>query len=166
MTAGWPGLASAQESGPLPQSAQQRVVTTTRLVTVFSELETEWLQGVQQKDSAALERFLDQDFQELSPNVAAPVPREEWQQRALTQELRSFRLRQMAVRSLNEETAVASFVLSESVQSGGALHERNSFVVDVRTRRNGHWFCTGRYVSPVSGVGQSAVGDVKPNGKH
>jgi hypothetical protein len=93
MAAGWPGLASVQESGPLAQSAQQRVVTTTRLVTVFSELETEWLQGVQQNDSAALERFQDQDFQELSPNVAGPVPREEWQQRALTQELRSFRLR-------------------------------------------------------------------------
>jgi hypothetical protein len=63
MAAGWPGLASVQESRPLAQSAQQRVVTTTRLVTVFSELETEWLQGVQQKDSAAIERFQDQDFQ-------------------------------------------------------------------------------------------------------
>jgi hypothetical protein len=86
---------------------------------------------VQQKDSAALNRLLGEDFLELSPNVVGPVPREDWQQRAFAQELRSFRIRQMAVRSLNEETAVASFVVSESVQSGGALQERSSFVVDV-----------------------------------
>jgi hypothetical protein len=166
LAAGWRGLAGAQESNPPPQHASQRVAITTRLVTVFSELETEWLQGVQQKDSAALDRLLGQDFLELSPNVVGPVPREDWQQRVFAQELRSFRLRQMAVRSLNEETAVASFVLSESVQSGGALQERNSFVVDVWTRTIGRWVCTGRYVSPVSGAGQSAVQDAKPTGKH
>ena len=102
MAAGWPGLASAQQSSPLAEPAHQRVATTTRLVTIFSELETEWLQAVQQKDSAALERFPGEDFQELSPNVAGPVPREEWQQRALTQELQSFHLRQMAVRALRQ----------------------------------------------------------------
>jgi ketosteroid isomerase-like protein len=166
LAAGWPGLAGAQESNPLPQRASQRVVTATRLVTVFSELETEWLQGVQQKDSAALARLLGEDFLELSPNAAGPVPREDWQQRALAQDLQSFRLRQMAVRSLNEETAVASFVLSESVQSGGALQERSSFVVDVWTRTSGRWVCTGRYVSLVSGTGPSAVEDAKPTGKH
>jgi hypothetical protein len=166
LAAGWPGLVGAQQSEPLPQRAWQRVVTTTRLVTLFSELETEWLQRVQQKDSPALERLLGEDFLELSPNAAGPVPREDWQQRALAQDLQSFRLRQMAVRSLNEETAVASFVLSESVQSGGALQERSSFVVDVWTRTSGRWVCTGRYVSPVSGAGSSAVQDAKPSGKH
>jgi Domain of unknown function (DUF4440) len=166
LAAGWPGLIGAQESKPLPQRASQRAATTTRLVTVFSELETEWLQGGQQKDSAALERLLGEDFLELSPNVVGPVPREDWQRRALAQELQSFRLHQMAVRSLNEETAVASFVLSESVQSGGALQERSSFVVDVWARTSGRWVCTGRYVSPLSGAGQSVVEDSKPSGKH
>ena len=70
LVAGWRGLARVQESNPLSTSASQRVVTTTRLVTVFSELETEWLQGVQQKDSAALDRLQGEDFLELSPNVA------------------------------------------------------------------------------------------------
>ena len=166
LAAGWRGLARAQESNPLPTSASQRVVTTTRLVTIFSDLEAEWLQGVRQKDSAALDRLLGEDFLELSPNVVGPVPREDWQPRAFAQELRSFRIRQMAVRSLNEETALASFVVSESVQSGGALQERSSFVVDVWTRTSGRWVCTGRYVSLVSGAGPSAVEDAKPTGKH
>lgn len=102
----------------------------------------------------------------MSPKAAGPVPREDWQQRALGQELQSFRLRQMAVRSLNEETAVASFVLSESVQSEGALQERSSFVVDVWTKTSGRWVCRGRYVSPLSGAVQSVVEDAKPSGKH
>jgi hypothetical protein len=109
--------------------------------------------------------LLGEDFLELSPNAAGPVPREDRQRRAFAQELQSFRLRQMAVRSLNGET-VASFVLNESVQSGNALQERSSFVVDVWTRTTGRWVCTGRYVSLVSGAGPSAVEDAKPTGKH
>jgi hypothetical protein len=45
LAAGWRGLARVQERNPLPTIASQRVGTTTRLVTIFSELETEWLQG-------------------------------------------------------------------------------------------------------------------------
>lgn len=49
LAAGWPGPVGAQESKPLPQGASRRAATTTRLVTLFSELETEWLQSVLQK---------------------------------------------------------------------------------------------------------------------
>jgi len=159
-------VAPAQQTAP-PRRGPQRVVTTTRLVRVFSELETEWHQAVQQKDSAVLDRLLGEDFQEWKPSIAGPVPREEWQQRAFAQELRSFQLRRVAVRSLNEETVVVSFVLSESVQSGGKLEEQDSFIVDLWAKIDGRWVCTDRYASPVNGpAGRAVVEDVKPNGKH
>jgi MFS transporter, FHS family, glucose/mannose:H+ symporter len=106
------------QTAPVPQGPQ-RVMTRTRWVAGFSDLETHWARAVQHRDAGTLNRLLSEDFQVWTPQVAGPVPRGNWQRPAFGLELQSFPLRQMAVRSLNEQTAVASFVLTESVQSRG-----------------------------------------------
>jgi ketosteroid isomerase-like protein len=146
--------------------APRRVVTTTRLVAVFSELENQWLQAVQHKDEAALTHLLGEDFQEWMPQASGPLPREEWQQLAFAKRLSSFRFRQMAVRSVNEDAAVVSFVLSQSVQSGGKIAAEDYFVVDIWSQKSDHWVCTDRYALPLSKARErTAVEDLKPSGK-
>ena len=153
----------AQQNTPDPNSAR-RVVTTTRLVASFSDLENQWLQALQHRDEPSLSRLLGEDFQVWTPNVNGPVPREEWQQQAFARTLTSFQFRQMAARSLNEATVVTSFVLHENVQSGGKSTAEHYFVVDIWSKKDGQWVCTDRYLAPISGA-QVGAADVKPSGK-
>ena len=153
----------AQQTQPDPNGAR-RVVTTTRLVAIFADLENQWLQAQQHKDESALSRLLGEDFQVWMPSVSGPVPREEWQQRAFARSLTSFQFRQMAARSLHEATVVTSFVLHETVQSEGKPTAEEYFVVDIWSKEGDQWVCTDRYISPLSS-GQAAAADVKPSGK-
>jgi Domain of unknown function (DUF4440) len=111
------------------------VPTTTRLVTIFSQLENRWFQALQHRDASALNRLLGEDFQVWTPNSMGPIPPEERQVQVLTGDLTSFHFRQVAVRSLHEESAVVSFVLSQSVQSERKSTLEDSFVVDIWASR-------------------------------
>ncbi len=158
--------ASAFAQEKVADDAPRRVVTTTRLVAVFSDLESQWQQAVQRKDQAALSHLLSEDFQVWMPQSSGPVAREEWQQQAFAKGLSSFHFRQMAVRSLKEDTAVISFVLSESVQSGGKIAAEDYFVVDIWSQKGDRWVCTDRYASPLSKArGRTANEDLKPSEK-
>src|SRR5512142_1788516 len=65
--------------------ARGQVATTTRLVTLFTNLEAEMMTAVQQRQPAA-ERLLSPDFQVWTPQPpGAPVPRAEWLRSAPTQ---------------------------------------------------------------------------------
>ena len=158
---------AAQQNTPGPGKNPGRIQITTRLVALFSELETRGFEAVKHKDQAALNQLLAEEFQVWTPSSAGPVSREDWQREAFSGDLQSFRLRQMAVRSLSGEIAVASFVLNESAQAGGKLEPREFFVVDVWTKVNDHWVCMDRYVAPAATVpkGKSAAQDLRPSGK-
>jgi len=152
------------QQNPPDSNGARRVVTTTRLVAIFSDLENQWLQALQHKDGSALSRLLAEDFQVWTPSVNGPVPREQWQQQTDARTLTAFQFRQMAARSLNEATVVTSFVLHENVQSRGKSTAEHYFVVDIWSKRDNQWVCTDRYVSPISS-GQASAADVKPSGK-
>jgi hypothetical protein len=155
----------AQQPGR-DQSSPRRVATTTRLVALFSQLESEWMQAVLHKDDSALARLLGEDFQLWTPETSAPIPREDWQKEVLARSLTSFRFRQMAVRSLSENSAVTSFVLSESVQSGGKQRVEEHFVVDIWSKDADRWVCTDRYAAPLLAAAKRAQPeDRKPSGK-
>ena len=154
-------LVSAQAPAPA------RTVTATRLVSVFSQLETDWLRAIEQKDQATLERLLSKDFQVWTPAPPGePIPREEWLQQALAEKLDSFRIRQMAARAVNNSAVVVSFVLSETVEQAGKLHAGDYFIVDLWQKKDENWQVTDRYLSKVRGVPGSQQGDVKPTGKN
>jgi ketosteroid isomerase-like protein len=136
-----------------PKSEPSRIVTVTRLVAMFSDLESQWLRAMQRKDESTLNRLLAEDLQVWTPTPPGdPIPREDWLRQALADRLESFHLRQMAVRSVNDDIALVSFVWSETVVRGGKSATSHYFVVDVwrKDRDNDRWQVTDRYISSVA----------------
>ena len=68
-------LAGAQE--PVKPKLNPRIITATRQVTMFSDLEIQMLKAVQKKDKAAVQAMLTDDCLIEMPN-ADPLPGDEW----------------------------------------------------------------------------------------
>jgi hypothetical protein len=145
---------------PASQTGHFRVMTATRLVAVFSDLERQWLVALEQKDRAALDQLMSEDFQAWTPEPPGePMPRDEWMPKAAGIKSQAVRLRQMSVRDLGN-TALVCFVLSQP--SG------DWFVVDVWTKHGDAWQVTDRYLSRLSGahrVPSAKTTDKRPTGK-
>lgn len=136
------------------QGKGNRVVTETKLQIFFSELETQWLKAVQDKDKAALNRIVSDQFQlRTSTAPGNPIPYAAWLLEIFGQKLLSFRLRQVAVRELSPTIAVVSFVLTKTYQQSATPQTEDQFVVDIwiNTGSGDNWRCTDRYFSEVRG---------------
>lgn len=133
------GVVSTAQEKPRA-SAPRRIVTTTRLVALFSGQEQELNLALQQKDTATLDRLLSPEFQVWTPEPPGqPIPRAEWLQQNAGGNFGVARVSQMAVRDVGK-THIVSFVMSR----GAGAH----FVVDVwQDAGNGTWKLTDRYVS-------------------
>ena len=60
-----------------PRVSTGRVVTKTRLVALFSDLETQLLQAEQARDEPTLNRLLGDDFEVWTPELSGdPIPRD------------------------------------------------------------------------------------------
>jgi hypothetical protein len=138
-----------------------RIVTTTRLVALFSGLEQELLTAARDKDHAAFDRLVSSDFQVWTPDPPGqPIPRAAWLEKFGGADRPSdFSIRQMAVRSLGQH-AVVSFVLLE----GAPGRQTARFIVDLWSSAANGWKLTDRYLSPVPAA--SYAGDRKPSGKN
>jgi hypothetical protein len=137
-----PVLAQAAPTG--------RIVTTTRLVAEFSDLESRLDRAIERKDKAALNKLLSPDFEEWTPAPpGAPTPIEQWMDQALSGNARSFEIRQMAVETMGE-TAVVSFVETRRALCGGRECASASFVVDLWQRDGGAPRLRARYASEIS----------------
>jgi Domain of unknown function (DUF4440) len=159
-----PGWLAAQDQ-PAPRVSTGRVVTKTRLVALFSDLETQLLQGEQARDKPTLNRLLGEEFEVWTPNLSGdPIPRDDWQKRALAQKLSWFRIEQMAVKVMSDEVVVASFLLKETTQVDGKSKASNRFIVDVWKKNGDAWQLTDRYSSRVTGSADTESGK-KPTGK-
>jgi hypothetical protein len=136
---------------PQGQQKGHRVVTSARLQIFFSELETQWLKAVQDKNPAALNRVVSDDFHLWT--AENPVSRAEWFSGVFGRNLQSFQLRQLAVRQVSPEIAVVSFVQTETYQSA-TPQNANHFVVDIwiNSGTGDNWRCTDRYFSEVSAI--------------
>lgn len=129
-----PVLAAAQ-----PSQSHPRVVTTTRLVAEYSDLEQQLNRAIQHRDEAAVGKLLADDFEQWTPTPPGdPVPREDWLHHALTSfTLRSIRVRQMAVGMVGE-TAVVSFVQDQQATcENGRDCSGSHFIVDLWQPHNG-----------------------------
>lgn len=144
----------------LPLFAQEtphRVVTRTRTVVLFSDLEQQLLNAKLKHDKAALTKLLADDFEvRRSSAPASPVPREEWLESETPEfPVSEFHLSDMAVHLYNENTAVASFI-----------HRAGTgrfFVVDVWNKDRAAWKLAVRYTAPAGPMASAA--DRKPDGK-
>ena len=124
-----------------------RILTPTRLVATFSEQESAWATAVQKKNSAALDQFLDDDFQVWSPDLAGATPKEDWQKAAFSNPPTSFQIQHMAARPVRDDVTIVSFELRET----RAQQTTQSFVVDVWAKSGTNWRCTDRYISTSPG---------------
>jgi ketosteroid isomerase-like protein len=136
------GAQAAPAGGPI----------VTRLVQLFTRLETEWMDAARRKDRAALEGFLADDYELRSAaRPGQPIPRADWLQGALSREnLHSFAIGQMAVRELGD-VALVSFVYHREIDLGGKDRTADLFVVDAWVQKDGVWKVKARYASPMEG---------------
>jgi hypothetical protein len=118
--------------------AASRVPTVSRLVVLFSRLETEWMEAARRGDGPTLDRLVADDFEVRRAEApAAPTPRAEWL--TATRGAAVPAVSQMAVRALGD-VAVVSF---RGVGDSGSA----AFVVDLWLQRGGDWQIAARYES-------------------
>ncbi len=147
------------------QSAPRRIVTTTRLVAQFSDLEEQLAAAIKRKDEAAVKKLLSDDFDQWTPAPPGdPIPRDEWLHSVLNAStLESFRIRQMAVRPLDKFELV-SFVLSRKAICRGRDCSGDAFIVDLWQQQGAAPRLLSRYEAPVPAPPSPQVAPT-PSGK-
>lgn len=136
--------ATAAAHSPRQKGHGGHVVTRTRLVAQYSDLEAQLASAAQKGDSAKLSQMLADDFEQWSPEPPGdPISREDWM---AGYHPTSFSMSQMAVRDLGE-TEVASFILHQR----GMFAEKDAggdfFVVDVWRREGNRSRLAARYLT-------------------
>jgi hypothetical protein len=128
-----PALAAAADG------ERQRVPTVTRLVKLFSTLESELMAAVQKGDSTAIDKMLADDFELRSGAMpGTPTPRAEWLRHSQGQAAAP--MEQMAVHDYGT-AAVVSYLWKRK-----ARHD--VLVVDVWGKSGDAWKLSVRYASP------------------
>jgi hypothetical protein len=115
--------------------------TVTRLVGLFTDLESKLDVALATGDKDTIGRFVAEDFEMRAGNQPGePIPRAQWLTAMRSEAKPGARVDQMAVHDYGG-TAVVSFVLSQGKGRGLV----NVFVVDVWVSRQGNWMLTTRY---------------------
>ena len=124
------------QAGDVPQL---RIPTVTRLVQVFSTLESELMVALQKGDSAVINQMLADDFELRSGAMpGTPMPRAEWLRNSHGQA--AMPIEQMAVHDYGT-TAVVSFL-------GKRRARQDVFMVDTWSKSGDIWKLAVRYASP------------------
>jgi ketosteroid isomerase-like protein len=154
---------SAQE--PVKPSLSPRIITATRQVVIFTDLETQLLRAVQSKDQAGLSNLVSEDCIIEMPD-ADPLTGEDWIKTVISKDyaLKSFVLRQFSVAD-EGDVAVVKFDRVQQSSFKGKPDGGEFFVVDVWKKSGDSWKLTNRYVAKVSSVPFMPKTDVKPTGK-
>ena len=161
-----PGAVAFGQGQVAPERPAKRIVTRTRLVAIFSDLEDQIFKGLQEKNDQAVNTLLAQDFQLWTPAPPGdPIPREDWQKQVLAEKLKAFRIRQMAASVAGENAVVVHFVLSKTVERGGKTSAQDYFVIDVWQKSDDKWQLSNRYASLLGPTAAKPV-TVRPNGKN
>jgi hypothetical protein len=155
--------ASAQE--PIKPPLNPRVITATRQVVIFTDLETQMLRAIQSKDKAGLSKLVSEDCIIEMPD-ADPLTSEDWIAAVLSKDyaLKSFVVRQVAAVD-GRDFAVVKFDRVQQATSKGKSDGGEFFVVDVWKKDGEAWKLTNRFVSKVSSVPFVPKVDARPTGK-
>ena len=172
----WGASLCAQNTGtpqPTPAAPQAtpqtrgpaRIVTRTRLVSIFSGMENQLFGDVQKKDKAALTQLVTDDFAIWMPNdTGDPFPLDDWLQSIATDyTLKSFRITHMAAHDFGEVVLV-KFEVNQKADMKGKDASGQYFVVDAWLKTGDSWKLSDRYISKVAATPPAKV-PVKPTGK-
>lgn len=155
--------ASAQE--PVKPPLNPRIITATRQVVIFTDLETQMLRAIQSKDQAGLSKLISEDCIIEMPD-ADPLTGEDWMKGILSKDyvLKSFVVRQVSVVD-GRDFAVVKFDRVQQSTSKGKPDGGEFFVVDVWKKDGETWKLANRFVSKVSSVPYMPKTDARPTGK-
>jgi hypothetical protein len=127
----------------------QRIVTRTRLVTQFSDLEANLADAIRMNDGAALDRLLSADFEVWTPEPPGhPIPRQDWLSKFRQSGPQMTGYGQFAAKDFGGPVMV-NFVMT---QRSAGKPAQSFFVVDVWTKGGAgkdQWQITDRYLAPV-----------------
>lgn len=150
------GPALAQPTGGRPSRV---VPTVTRTVHMFSELENAWLDAVQSRDQAALDKIVAPNFELRSAlQAGTPTPRAESLKQSLALPAFDSSIGKMAAHEYGE-IIVVSFEWQLKPASAGAAAER-MFVVDTWRQNPSGWQVVTRYIAPIGDGAKSPPGAV------
>jgi hypothetical protein len=142
---------AAETATPPPR---QRVVTMTRFVKVFSDLEYDLMDALRGRNKEAVDRLLAAEFEQRNASrPGEPIARDEWLKAGDLPVSADTEVWELAVHDRGE-LAIASFRLKGK--------ERELFIVDVWRRKapNAYELVT-RYAAPVAASGAPAKPDPK-----
>lgn len=104
------------------------VAPKPQLQVFFSKLETQWFNAIQDRDQAALNLIVSDDFHLwTSVPPGNPVSREAWLVGIFGRRLLSFSMRQLAVRGISSNIVVVSFVQTETYQQSATPRTEDQF---------------------------------------
>jgi hypothetical protein len=153
----------AQE--PVKPPVSPRIITATRQVTIFSDLETKLLRAIQSKDQTGLSALVSQDCMIEMPD-ADPLAAADWMDSVMTKDysLKSFTIRQVSV--VDEGNfAVVKFDRVQQATFKNKPAGGEFFVVDLWAKEGDAWKLANRYVAKVSAVPWMPKTDARPTGK-
>jgi ketosteroid isomerase-like protein len=155
--------ASAQE--PVKPALSPRIITATRQVNLFTDLETQLLRAIQSKDQAGLSNMLMDDCLIEMPD-AEPLAGEDWIKSVMDKNyiLKSFQVRHMSVTDLGELAAV-KFDRAQEAKSSGKSDSGEFFVIDLWRKNGDSWKLANRYVAKISSVPWAPKTAPRPTGK-
>jgi ketosteroid isomerase-like protein len=149
-----PGF-SAEPNGRIPRT----VPTVTLLVKMFSELENNWNDAVQNKDLATLNNIIAPRFELRSAAFPGqPTPREESIQHSLNNAPFSSSISQMAAHEFGD-VIIVSFMWKLDVKKSSKIAQ-TIFVVDTWKKMDDKWQVVVRYASPVAEAVKNVPGAV------
>ncbi len=156
-------LIAAQE--PVKPPLSPRIITATRQVSIFTDLERQMLRAIQTKDKAALSNLVEDDCLIEMPD-SDPLTADDWMDSVFSKEysLRSFQLRQVSAEE-HGDFVIVKFDRVQQASYKGAQDNGEFFVVDLWSKNGDSWKLANRYVSKVSTIPWMPKGDVKPTGK-
>ena len=147
--------ATAAETAPPPR---QRVVTMTRFVKVFSDLEYQLADALRANDQAVVDRLMAAEFEQRNAaRPGEPVPREDWLKSNDYFGPGDGSMYELAVHDRGD-LAIASF--------RWRFKDRDWFLVDVWRKKADSYELVTRYASPLPNVAAAPKAPAsQPSGK-
>lgn len=116
-------------------------------------LSTQWMEAVERKDRAALERFLADGFYISRPGESTKIERSEWLKGAFDRDWHDLRYYNFKV-DVYGDTAVVTALLDSHIRSKwGFSYGSDAQVTDIWVKRDGQWRVAARHLGAYSIVG-------------
>jgi hypothetical protein len=156
-------LSAAQE--PIRPPLSPRIITATKLVDQFADMERQLLRSIEKKDKPALTALISDDLSIAMPDSDL-LPGEDWTESVLSKDfqLKSWIVRQLTVADLGDSMLV-SFDRVQQATFKGKADSGEFFVTDIWKKDGDNWKLTNRFVAKVSSEPWMPKGPVRPTGK-